>query len=74
MIVNETLPVLSERVLGGGLQAVVVSTILIVVFVTSRSAHERRRLALYYSATDIFPDHLALLKLSLKASAADLVW
>ena len=27
-----------------------------------------------YSATDIFPDHLALLKLSHKASAADLVW
>ncbi|KAF8340329.1 uncharacterized protein EI90DRAFT_2906895, partial [Cantharellus anzutake] len=32
MIVNETLPVLSEKVLGGGLQAVIVSTVLIVVF------------------------------------------
>jgi metal transporter CNNM len=31
MIVNETLPVLSENVLGGGIQAVVVSTVLIVV-------------------------------------------
>jgi metal transporter CNNM len=31
MIVNETLPVLSEKALGGGIQAVVVSTILIVV-------------------------------------------
>jgi hypothetical protein len=31
MIVNETLPVLSSNVLGGGLQAVVISTVLIVV-------------------------------------------
>jgi len=31
MIVNETLPVLSENVLGGGFQAVAISTILIVM-------------------------------------------
>ena len=43
MIVNETLPILSENVLGGGLQAVVVSTILIVVFVTSCFAMREAR-------------------------------
>ncbi|KAJ8518067.1 hypothetical protein ONZ45_g4831 [Pleurotus djamor] len=32
MIVNETLPVISENVLGGGAQSVVVSTVLIVIF------------------------------------------
>ncbi|EJU04628.1 DUF21-domain-containing protein, partial [Dacryopinax primogenitus] len=32
MIVNETLPVLSTEALGGGIQAVVVSTVLIVIF------------------------------------------
>ncbi|KNZ82305.1 Protein MAM3 [Termitomyces sp. J132] len=32
MIVNETLPVISEPVLGGGLQGVVVSTVLIIIF------------------------------------------
>lgn len=31
MIINETLPVLSEEALGGGIQAVVVSTVLIVM-------------------------------------------
>lgn len=33
MIVNETLPVISDRVLGGGVQAVVISTVLIVMYV-----------------------------------------
>ncbi|THH30294.1 hypothetical protein EUX98_g3887 [Antrodiella citrinella] len=32
MIVNETLPVISDPVLGGGVQSVIVSTVLIVVF------------------------------------------
>ncbi|KAH0835690.1 hypothetical protein J3R83DRAFT_9464 [Lanmaoa asiatica] len=32
MIVNETLPIISDPVLGGGVQSVVVSTILIVIF------------------------------------------
>ncbi|KDQ13557.1 hypothetical protein BOTBODRAFT_33567 [Botryobasidium botryosum FD-172 SS1] len=32
MVVNETLPVISESVLGGGILAVVVSTVLIVIF------------------------------------------
>jgi metal transporter CNNM len=32
MIVNETLPVISDPVLGGGVQSVVVSTVLIVTF------------------------------------------
>ena len=31
MIVNETLPVISDPVLGGGVQSVVVSTVLIVM-------------------------------------------
>ncbi len=33
MIVNETLPVISDGVLGGGVQSVVVSTVLIVMYV-----------------------------------------
>lgn len=33
MIVNETLPVIADPVLGGGFQSVVVSTILIVMYV-----------------------------------------
>jgi metal transporter CNNM len=33
MIVNETLPVISDPVLGGGVQSVVVSTVLIVMCV-----------------------------------------
>ena len=35
MIVNETLPVISDPVLGGGFQSVVVSTVLIVMYVLS---------------------------------------
>ena len=31
MIVNETLPVISDPILGGGVQSVVVSTVLIVM-------------------------------------------
>lgn len=37
MIVNETLPVISDPVLGGGVQSVVVSTVLIVMYVLSSS-------------------------------------
>lgn len=33
MIVNETLPIISERVLGGGIQSVVISTVLIIMLV-----------------------------------------
>jgi hypothetical protein len=33
MIVNESLPVISDPVLGGGVQSVVVSTVLIVMYV-----------------------------------------
>lgn len=32
MITNETLPVISDPILGGGVQSVVVSTVLIVIF------------------------------------------
>jgi hypothetical protein len=32
MIVNETLPIIADPVLGGGVQSVVVSTVLIVIF------------------------------------------
>lgn len=47
MVVNETLPVLSEEVLGGGIQAVVVSTVLIVMYVFLRPCtHPRSHLAL----------------------------
>ena len=35
MIVNETLPVIADPVLGGGVQSVVVSTVLIVMYVLS---------------------------------------
>ena len=35
MIVNGTLPVISDPVLGGGVQSVVVSTVLIVMYVYS---------------------------------------
>lgn len=35
MIVNETLPVISDPVLGGGFQSVVVSTVLIVMYVSA---------------------------------------
>ena len=34
MITNETLPVISDPVLGGGVQSVIVSTVLIVMCVT----------------------------------------
>lgn len=37
MIVNETLPIISDPVLGGGVQSVVVSTVLIVMYVFFRS-------------------------------------
>ena len=33
MITNETLPIISDPVLGGGVQSVVVSTVLIVMYV-----------------------------------------
>ena len=33
MIVNETLPIVADPVLGGGVQSVVVSTVLIVMYV-----------------------------------------
>ena len=33
MIVNETLPIIADPVLGGGVQGVVVSTVLIVMYV-----------------------------------------
>lgn len=33
MIVNETLPVIADGVLGGGIVAVVISTVLVVMFV-----------------------------------------
>ena len=35
MIVNEALPVVSDKVLGGGVIAVVVSTALVVMYVVS---------------------------------------
>lgn len=36
MIVNETLPIIADPVLGGGVVSVVVSTVLIVMYVLSR--------------------------------------
>ena len=41
MIVNETLPVISDPVLGGGVQSVVVSTVLIVMWVSYLCAPRR---------------------------------
>ena len=35
MIINETLPIIADAVLGGGIQAVVISTVLIVIFVSN---------------------------------------
>lgn len=36
MIVNESLPVIADPVLGGGVESVVVSTVLIVMWVSNR--------------------------------------
>lgn len=36
MIVNETLPIIADPVLGGGVQSVVVSTVLIVMYARCR--------------------------------------
>lgn len=60
MVVNETLPVLSENVLGGGLQAVVVSTVLIVVYVSHLDATTPDRLTptLAFSFSEIIPQSL----------------
>lgn len=38
MIANETLPIVSANVLGGGIQAVVVSTVLVIIF-SGQSSH-----------------------------------
>ncbi|CAL1702386.1 unnamed protein product [Somion occarium] len=50
MIVNETLPVISDPVLGGGAQSVVVSTVLIVVFAEIIPQSLCTRYGLYFGA------------------------
>ena len=40
MIVNESLPVISDPILGGGVQSVVVSTVLIVMYVFRHSVSQ----------------------------------
>ncbi|KAI0764165.1 hypothetical protein BD413DRAFT_641282 [Trametes elegans] len=50
MIVNETLPVISDPVLGGGVQSVVVSTILIVIFAEIIPQSLCTRYGLYFGA------------------------
>ena len=39
MIVNETLPVIADPVLGGGVQSVILSTVLIVMYVLFTPLH-----------------------------------
>ncbi|RPD58215.1 DUF21-domain-containing protein [Lentinus tigrinus ALCF2SS1-7] len=50
MIVNETLPVISDPVLGGGVQSVVVSTVLIVIFAEIIPQSLCTRYGLYFGA------------------------
>ncbi|KAI0739436.1 hypothetical protein C8Q80DRAFT_1198681 [Daedaleopsis nitida] len=50
MIVNETLPVISDPVLGGGVQSVVVSTVLIVIFSEIIPQSLCTRYGLYFGA------------------------
>ncbi|OCH89964.1 DUF21-domain-containing protein [Obba rivulosa] len=50
MIVNETLPVISSPVLGGGVQSVVVSTVLIVIFSEIIPQSLCTRYGLYFGA------------------------
>ncbi|KZT01891.1 DUF21-domain-containing protein [Laetiporus sulphureus 93-53] len=50
MVVNETLPVISDPVLGGGVQSVVVSTVLIVIFSEIIPQSLCTRYGLFYGA------------------------
>ncbi|KAI0349379.1 DUF21-domain-containing protein [Trametes cingulata] len=50
MIVNETLPVISDPILGGGVQSVVVSTVLIVIFAEIIPQSLCTRYGLYFGA------------------------
>ncbi|KAH9939784.1 DUF21-domain-containing protein [Epithele typhae] len=50
MIVNETLPVISDPVLGGGVQSVVASTVLIVIFAEIIPQSLCTRYGLYFGA------------------------
>ncbi|KAJ7647586.1 DUF21-domain-containing protein [Roridomyces roridus] len=51
MIVNETLPIISDPVLGGGIEAVVVSTVLIIIFAEIIPQSIFTRYGLYLGAT-----------------------
>ncbi|KAI0688488.1 hypothetical protein C8T65DRAFT_721507 [Cerioporus squamosus] len=50
MIVNETLPVIADLILGGGVQSVVVSTVLIVIFAEIIPQSLCTRYGLYFGA------------------------
>ncbi|KAI0631544.1 DUF21-domain-containing protein [Trametes polyzona] len=50
MIVNETLPVIADPILGGGVQSVVVSTVLIVIFAEIIPQSLCTRYGLYFGA------------------------
>ncbi|KIK98387.1 hypothetical protein PAXRUDRAFT_689281 [Paxillus rubicundulus Ve08.2h10] len=65
MIVNETLPVIADPILGGGVQSVVVSTVLIVIpgfllFTPFYSCQSRHLIAdaTFYSFAEIIPQSL----------------
>ncbi|KZT33117.1 DUF21-domain-containing protein [Sistotremastrum suecicum HHB10207 ss-3] len=60
MIVNETLPVISDRVLGGGVQAVVISTVLIVIFAEIIPQSICTRYGLYVGAKMVIPTRILI--------------
>ncbi|KIP04188.1 hypothetical protein PHLGIDRAFT_109923 [Phlebiopsis gigantea 11061_1 CR5-6] len=67
MIVNETLPVISDPVLGGGAQSVVVSTVLIVIFAEIIPQSLCTRYGLYFGAKMAGPMRILLWTLGLVA-------
>ncbi|KAI0338101.1 DUF21-domain-containing protein [Trametopsis cervina] len=67
MIVNETLPVISDPVLGGGFQSVVVSTVLIVIFAEIIPQSLCTRYGLYFGAKMAGPVRVLLWTLGLVA-------
>lgn len=58
MIVNETLPVIADPVLGGGVQSVVVSTVLIVMCETRLMSSEHTLTVTSCSFSEIIPQSL----------------
>ncbi|KAM0752900.1 DUF21-domain-containing protein [Meredithblackwellia eburnea MCA 4105] len=55
MIVNETLPVIADGVLGGGVQAVVISTVLVVIFAEIIPQSVCSRFGLAIGASMVWP-------------------